>query len=89
MNVDALAESVQENLSMSDSNSSVSRMTSFPAASGEAFHFSEVENEQLRRFPNKEYLVDGPAQEIELLSGLADILFGFAYDQRLTQADMT
>ncbi|CAN0228872.1 unnamed protein product, partial [Laminaria digitata] len=52
--------------------------------------FSEVEEEQMRRLPNREYLIPaGGFEEKRALLGLADILFSYAYDHRTTGGDAT
>eukprot|EP00903_Cladosiphon_okamuranus_P011174 g10546.t1 len=50
--------------------------------------FTEAEQEQMRRLPNREYIIEpGSLEERRVLLGLADVLFAYAYDHRTTGGD--
>lgn len=52
--------------------------------------FSQEETDTMRGLPNKQYLIaKGSSEERLLLLGLADILFAYCYDHRLTQGEPT
>jgi protein SHQ1 len=52
--------------------------------------FSEEEKDTMRSLPNKEYLIAKQSVEERLLMlGLADILFAYCYDHRVTQGEST
>lgn len=52
--------------------------------------FTEDEREALIRLPRREYLIDETGTEgFALLSGLASVCFGYAYDYRITDGDST
>ncbi|XP_070559764.1 protein SHQ1 homolog isoform X2 [Ptychodera flava] len=50
--------------------------------------FTEEEKEQLRKLPNKEYLLDKQTQN-SLFFGLLDIIFAYAYNHRTTEGENT
>ncbi|RDD43192.1 Protein SHQ1-like protein [Trichoplax sp. H2] len=50
--------------------------------------FSDEEKQQLRELPNKEYLLD-KLEDYQLLLGLIDIIFAYAYNYRTTEGENT
>ncbi|XP_077978268.1 protein SHQ1 homolog [Glandiceps talaboti] len=49
---------------------------------------TEEEKDQLRKLPNKEYLIDKQTRNV-LMLGLVDILFAYAYNHRTTEGENT
>ena len=47
-------------------------------------YFTELENEIMRQLPRRTYDIKTKAANVELLSGLVDILYGCCYDYRMT-----
>ncbi|XP_067024259.1 protein SHQ1 homolog isoform X2 [Acropora muricata] len=50
--------------------------------------FTDAEKDQLRRLPNKDYLLD-KEEEIPLYLGLVDIIYAYAYNHRTTEGENT
>lgn len=50
--------------------------------------FTDAEKDQLRRLPNKDYLLD-KEEEISLYLGLVDIIYAYAYNHRTTEGENT
>lgn len=50
--------------------------------------FTDAEKDQLRRLPNKDYLLD-KEEEVSLYLGLVDIIYAYAYNHRTTEGENT
>lgn len=50
--------------------------------------FTDEEKDQLRRLPNKDYLLDDK-EELSLFLGLVDIVYAYAYNHRTTEGENT
>ncbi|XP_068714980.1 protein SHQ1 homolog [Montipora foliosa] len=51
-------------------------------------HFTDAEKDQLRRLPNRDYLLD-KEEELSLYLGLVDIIYAYAYNHRTTEGENT
>ncbi|XP_078342073.1 protein SHQ1 homolog [Oculina patagonica] len=51
-------------------------------------NFTDEEKDQLRRLPNKDYLLDDK-EELPLFLGLVDIIYAYAYNHRTTEGENT